>query len=313
MEAPEPKPYNLPTDAVWFITGCSSGIGQSLVQHLIQEYPSQRVVATARNAASLRAPAIPDTPHVLKLALDVTSTASIDAAFAAALARFRRVDVVVNNAGYSLMGDAEASPAGNAGARALFDTNFWGVVDVTKRALAVLRDVNGASGGQRGGVVVNVSSMGGVLASPGSAYYHASKFALEGFAASVAKELLPAWGIHVVNVEPGGVRTNYATTSLQTMETRHPAYAGGATGAMLDFMADTARHAAFAPADSVARGICEVVGSGRRIPIRVALGTDAYGLISQEVDKMKANLEAWREVSCAMGDPELAHVTKLVG
>ncbi|KAI1649582.1 uncharacterized protein F4817DRAFT_25944 [Daldinia loculata] len=102
METPDTKPYNLPDNAVWFVTGCSSGIGQGLAQYIATKKPSQRVVATARNPASLSD--IPDGPNVLKLALDVTSVPSIDAAF----------DIVVNNAGYNLTGDTESSPPGNA-------------------------------------------------------------------------------------------------------------------------------------------------------------------------------------------------------
>ncbi|KAI1139688.1 NAD(P)-binding protein [Hypoxylon sp. FL0543] len=318
METPAPKPYNLPAEAVWFITGCSSGIGLALAQHIATKTPSQRVVATARNLASLSpsTSGLPDHPNVLKLALDVTSPASIEAAFEAALQRFRRVDVVVNNAGYNLTGDAEASPRGNAEARRLLDTNFWGAVDVTKQALAVFRDANAnpASGGRRGGVVVNVTSMGGFLGSPGSAFYHASKFALEGFAESVAKELPPDWNIHVVNVEPGGVRTNYATSSLRRMP-RHPAYAAdpeGATNAMLAFMEDEAAHEAFARPAEVAEAVYRVVGSGRRIPIRVPLGRDSWGMVMKEVERVKEDLLEFRDISCAMGDLKLEDMARLV-
>ena len=110
MERPNTKPYNLPSDAVWFITGCSSGIGQSLAQLVAKT--SHRVVATARSLDSLSV--IPAADNVLKLALDVTSASSIDAALGAALERFGRLDVLVNNAGYSLVGNTEA--AGDADA-----------------------------------------------------------------------------------------------------------------------------------------------------------------------------------------------------
>ncbi|KAI1411715.1 NAD(P)-binding protein [Hypoxylon sp. FL1857] len=315
METPAPKPYTLPADAVWFITGCSSGIGLALAQHIATKTPSQHVVATARNLASLSTSAsgLPDTPNVLKLALDVTSPSSIEAAIDAALKRFGRLDVVVNNAGYNLMGDAESSPRGNADARTLLDTNFWGAVDVTKAALAVFRDVNPASG-QRGGVIVNVTSMGGFLGSPGNSFYHASKFALEGFAESVAKEVSPDWNIHIVNVEPGGVRTNYTTSSLKRME-RHPAYADDpncATNAMLVFMDDAKAHEVFAKPEEVAEAIYKVVGSGKRIPIRVPLGRDAWGMIMNEVERVKEDLLECREISCAMGDQKVEDMAKLV-
>lgn len=275
-------------------------------------FPTQRVVATARNVASLAAPELPDGPNILKLALDVTSPPSISAAFDETLARYGRVDVVVNNAGYSLMGDAEASPVGNADARALLDTNFWGAVDVTKRALNIFRDSNPKTG-QIGGVILNVSSMGGVLGSPGSAYYHASKFALEGFAESVSKELKPEWGIHICNVEPGGVQTKYATSSLRLIEPRHPAYAGGLTDAMLGFINNRELHKVFARPEDIAVAMCEIVGGGKEIPMRVSLGSDSYGLIKQKLEKQMEDLEKYKELSCSMGDPKLDHVTNLVG
>jgi NAD(P)-dependent dehydrogenase (short-subunit alcohol dehydrogenase family) len=168
------------------VTGCSSGIGLALAQHVAKT--SNRVVATARNPSSLSA--VPDGANVLKLALDVTSIPSVEAALGAAMSRFGRVDVVVNNAGYALVGDTEA--AGDGESRALMDTNFWGMVDVSKRALAIMRDANLGSG-QQGGVILNVSSMGGWMGYPASSFYHASKFAMEGWTEAVAKELPVDW------------------------------------------------------------------------------------------------------------------------
>ncbi|KAI0900444.1 NAD(P)-binding protein [Annulohypoxylon nitens] len=311
MDTPAPKLYILPADAVWFITGCSSGIGQALAQHIANKTASQRVVATARNPASLSA--IPDSPRVLKVALDVTVPSAVESAFDAAVSRFGRVDIVVNNAGYNLMGDAESSPPGNPGARALMDTNFWGAVDVTKRALSTFRDVNPLSG-PIGGVLINVTSMGGFFGSPGNAYYHATKFALEGYAESVAKEVNPDWGIHVTCVEPGGTKTRYAGENLRRME-RHPAYVGdprSATTAMLGFMDTPALHEGFASAEEVAEGIYRVVGSGRKIPIRVPLGRDSWAMVMAEVERVKGDLEECKDISCAMGVEDAAEMTRLV-
>lgn len=147
-------------------------------------------MATARNPASLSA--IPDGPNILKLELDVTSSSLIEAALSETLTKFGRIDVIVNNAGYTLVGDTEA--AGDEEAHAVFETNFWGMVDVTKRALGIMRDQNTkGGGGQQGGVILNVSSMGGFIGFPGSSFYHASKFAMEGWTEAVAKELPVEW------------------------------------------------------------------------------------------------------------------------
>lgn len=154
---------------------------------LVAKSPN-RVVATARKTSTLEA--IPSNDRVLKLELDVTSIPSIDAALRATLDKFGRIDVVVNNAGYTLAGDTESAEDGES--RAVFDTNFWGMVDVTKKALRIFRDENPKTG-QQGGVVVNVSSLGGWSGFPGQSFYHASKFAMEGWTESVAKELPASW------------------------------------------------------------------------------------------------------------------------
>lgn len=142
-------------------------------------------MATARNPSSLST--IPDTANVLKLSLDVTSTSSIETALNETLAKFGRIDVLVNNAGYTLVGDTEV--AGDEESRMLFDTNFWGMVNITKRVLGIMREKNP----KQGGVILNISSMGGFIGYPGSAFYHASKFAMEGWTESVAKELPVEW------------------------------------------------------------------------------------------------------------------------
>ncbi|GAP92365.1 putative short chain dehydrogenase [Rosellinia necatrix] len=294
--------YTLPPDAVWFITGCSSGIGAALAMRLATQ-TENRVVATARNVSALSYLS-DDASNVLKLALDVTSEEAIDKAFKAAVERFGRVDVVVNNAGYTIMGDTESSTAREG--RDLFDTNFWGAVDVTKRALGVLRDENPKTG-QRGGAILFVSSMGGYLATPGSAYYHASKFAMEGFAESVAKELDPRWNIHLSILEPGGTTTEYLGRSFRTTAARHPAYAAPhmPTNAMLALLADEGLRAGFSSADDIAHAMPELLllarGAGARIPVRVPLGCDAFDAVLAETDAVRRELEGLREFSRSFG------------
>ncbi|KAI3323755.1 retinol dehydrogenase 8 [Xylariaceae sp. AK1471] len=290
--------YNLPADAVWFITGCSSGIGAALATRLVTQ-TKNRVVATARQLSALSYLA-DDAPNVLKLALDVTSPSAIDAAFNKAVERFGRVDVVVNNAGYTVMGDTESSTAQEG--RSLFDTNFWGAVDVTKRALTVLRDENPKTG-QQGGVILFVSSIGGFISSPGSSFYHASKFAMEGFAECVAKELDPRWNIHVSILEPGGTTTEYLGKSFKTMENRHPAYAAPdmPTNVMFGLLGNMELRKGFSSADDIARGMWELLTRGKKIPIRVPLGKDAWGAVVGETENVKKELEELKDFSQAFG------------
>jgi NAD(P)-dependent dehydrogenase (short-subunit alcohol dehydrogenase family) len=158
---------------------------------LIASKPNQRLIATARNPSTLSY--LPSNPNILKLALDVTSVSSIDAAFSAAASHFGsdfHLDVVVNNAGYSLSGDTEAATEEEAHQE--IETLFFGTARVTTRAIAVMRqDVT--EGKWRGGLIVNISSLAGICAFPGHAYYHAGKWAVEGWTESVAKEVHPDW------------------------------------------------------------------------------------------------------------------------
>ncbi|KAI0399653.1 short-chain dehydrogenase [Xylaria palmicola] len=300
MDPPNTKPYHLPPDAVWFITGCSSGIGHALAQ-LLAQTEGQRVVATARKAAALAD--IPGGDRVLKLGLDVTSAGSIDAALRAALDRFGRVDILVNNAGYTLAGDTEV--AGDEEARALMDTNFWGMVDVSKRVLPIMREENPKTG-QQGGVILNVSSMGGYTGYPGQAFYHASKFAMEGWTESVAKEVPSTWNIHLSNIEPGGVKTNYATSSMKRMARSHPAYADPSYPAqqLLRHVGSEQGRAHWAEPAALAAAIYGVVARGRRVPIRVPLGADAWGMIGKDLEATRADLDDIKDISLSVSDAQ---------
>ncbi|KAI1460137.1 NAD(P)-binding protein [Annulohypoxylon moriforme] len=298
MDASNSKPYTLPPDAVWFITGCSSGIGESLAKLIAQS--SNRLVATARNPASLSY--ISDGPDTLKLALDVTSKPSIEKAMSDAVTKFGRIDVLVNNAGYELIGDTESST--DEEAHLEMDTNFWGTVNATKIILGVMRDENPKNGGQQGGVIINVSSMGGYMGFPGGAFYHASKFAVEGWTESVAKEIPVEWNIHFCIIEPGGTETNFATSSLREMSNRHPAYANPSypTNALLSHMRNPENRKHWARPDAIATAIYKLVSGGKRMPIRIPLGADAFGMISIDLENMKKDLEEFKEISLGVGD-----------
>jgi NAD(P)-dependent dehydrogenase (short-subunit alcohol dehydrogenase family) len=156
---------------------------------LIANKPNQRIIATARNPEDLSY--LPDdNVNVLKLALDVTSVESVSAAFVAARKQFGEsfhLDVVVNNAGYSLSGDTEGATEEEMHKE--METLFFGTVRVTTRSIEVMRQAKD----RRGGLIFQISSLAGVCAFPGHAFYHASKFAVEGFSESVAREMHPDW------------------------------------------------------------------------------------------------------------------------
>ena len=289
----------IPENAVWLITGCSSGLGQHLSQ-LIAQSATYRVVATARKLSALSY--LPDSASVLKLELDVTSQASITDAVAATVDKFGRIDVLVNNAGYGLVGDAESTT--DTEARHIMDTNFWGAVDMTKAVLPILRDADG-------GVIIQISSLGGFVGFAGSAYYHASKFAMEGFTESIAKEMLPEWNIRFMILEPGGVRTRFA--GGKRMATRHPAYADSKapTNQLLAYIATPGIEDTWADPDAVVSAVVKVVASDD-IPLRLPMGSDAWGLMKMDVEGIIKELEKWKEVSeSSSGGKQMASVAFL--
>jgi NAD(P)-dependent dehydrogenase (short-subunit alcohol dehydrogenase family) len=191
------------------ITGASSGIGRATVAWFAAR--GWNVAATMRSPD--KAKAWPEAGNLAIFALDVTAEDSIARTVAAVVARFGRIDALVNNAGYALMGPLEGHSA--AEIEAQFRTNVLGLVAATRHVLPVMRR-------QRSGVVINVSSIGGRLALPMASAYHATKFAVEGLSESLRFELQP-FGIRVRLIEPGGIRTGFIAANIWSS---HSAYTG---------------------------------------------------------------------------------------
>ncbi|MEV7187013.1 SDR family NAD(P)-dependent oxidoreductase [Kitasatospora sp. NPDC093102] len=190
-------------EQAWFVTGSSRGFGRALVRAALEA--GDRVAATARRPEQLADLAEEFGDRIRPIALDVTDPAAARAALAEARAAFGRIDVLVNNAGYANVSPIETTE--DADFRTQFETNFWGVYHVTKAALPLLRE-------QRGGLVVQFSSMGGrVGGSPGIASYQAAKFAIDGFSRVLRAETAP-FGVRVLVVEPSGFRTDWAGASM---------------------------------------------------------------------------------------------------
>ena len=182
---------------VWLVTGANSGIGEGIAKAALRS--GDRVVATARNMEKLRAAfAGEDSPALALVQLDVSDVAQVDAAVAQAVARFGRIDVLVNNAGNSYLGNFEA--LSNADIAQQMDTNFFGVVNMLRSGLPVMRR-------QRAGHIINISSVAGAVGLKHCAAYSASKFAVEGLSMAVAAEVEP-FGIKMTIVEPGFFRTS---------------------------------------------------------------------------------------------------------
>ncbi len=198
---------------VWLITGCSSGFGREFVRAALGR--GFRVAASARDPQQIADLVAGRGAQAIALALDVTDAGQIGNAVAAAERAFGRIDALVNNAGYGYMAAVEEGE--EAGVRALFETNFFGLAAMIRAVLPGMR-------ARRSGAIVNISSVGGLRGAAGGGYYAASKFAVEGLSEALAKEVEPL-GLRVMLVEPGPFRTDWGGRSLKQSPTLIADYA----------------------------------------------------------------------------------------
>jgi NAD(P)-dependent dehydrogenase (short-subunit alcohol dehydrogenase family) len=269
------------TAQTWFITGTSSGFGRAFAEHALAR--GHRVVATARRVESLAGLVEQAPERVLAVALDVDVAGAAEAAVGAAVARFGRIDVLVNNAGYGVVGALEETP--DAELRAIMDTNFFGAMALTRAALPVLR-------GQRGGAIVNISSLGGQLSFGGFGAYSASKFALEGASEALAQEMAP-FGVKVMIVEPGQFRTQLAGAGMRHMPVID-AYTP-VVGATREFA--RTMHATQAGDPRKAAVAIERALAAPATPLRLQLGGDAVDAVRAHAQALLADMAAWEDVS----------------
>lgn len=269
---------------VWFITGSSKGFGRIWAEVALAR--GDKVVATARDVSSVQPLAEQYGDHVLALALNVDDKAAVDAAVAQAIAKFGRIDVAVNNAGYGLFGAIEE--ISEAEARAQIETNFFGALWVTQAVLPHMR-------AQRSGHILQVSSIGGVNAFPTVGLYHASKWGLEAFSQALAQEVAD-FGIKVTLIEPGGYATDWSGPSAKRAK-EMPEY--DAIRA-----ARQAARASFTPGDpeASAAAVLKVVDA-EDPPLRIFFGTTGLPMTKAEYARRIETWEAWNDVSVeAQGD-----------
>jgi NAD(P)-dependent dehydrogenase (short-subunit alcohol dehydrogenase family) len=267
---------------VWLITGCSKGLGAAIVRAALAA--GDCVVATARNPATIAAAATDSPGALMTLPLDVTDTGSIAAAVEAALAGAGRIDVLVNNAGYGLLGGIEE--AADDEVRAQFDTNVFGLLAVCRAVLPVMRE-------QRSGHVINVSSVGGFVASPAFGVYNASKFAVESITESIALEA-GALGIRATVIEPGSFRTDFNGESVRL--TRNPIGDYESTSGAARERA-MARHGVQpGDPDRLAAAVLRIVDSADP-PLRIQLGADAVAKVEAKLEAVRRDLDAWRDLA----------------
>lgn len=275
---------------VWFITGASRGFGLEVARAALAR--GDRVVATARRPASIEQ-ALGVHDNLLSVALDVTDEAQALDAVAAAIARFGRIDVLLNNAGYGLLGAVEESSAQEVENQ--FATNVFGVLHVTR---AVLPHMRGAGRGH----VINISSIGGYAAYPGWGVYGATKFALEGLTEALAEELSPL-GIRATVVEPGFFRTDFLdSSSLVKTVQELPDYAV-TVGHMRSLMAG-ANHRQPGDPKKFAEALL-VLADSAEPPVRLPLGTDTVAKIAEKHRAVDREVAVWHALAVSTDHDDL--------
>ena len=267
---------------VFLLTGSSRGLGRQIAEATLAA--GHRLVATARNPRSLAGLAGRYGEQILPLALDVTDAAAAEAAVAQGLAAFGRIDVVVNNAGYANLVAVEDITL--ADFREQIDTNLLGVVNVTKAALPVLRR-------QGGGHIIQVSSIGGRLATPGLSAYQAAKWAVGGFSEVLAKEVAPL-GIKVTILEPGGMQTDWAGPSMRVPLVSQPYQA--TVGAMARLHQGTDSPPVLGDPAKVAQVVLKIADMDQP-PLRLILGSEAYAYATAAAQDRAASDAAWHDLS----------------
>jgi NAD(P)-dependent dehydrogenase (short-subunit alcohol dehydrogenase family) len=276
---------------VWFITGASRGIGARIAEAALAR--GDAVVATARDAVALEQ-RFGSRPGLLAVALDVTDEPQAARAVGAALERFGRIDILVNNAGYGLLGAVEEASADEV--RRLYDTNVFGLLNVTRAVLPQMRE-------RRSGHVINISSLGGVQSAAGFGVYCSTKFAVEGLTEALHAELAPL-GIHATVVEPGYFRTDFLESqSLVTSPRALGDYAGTA-GAVRERAKQISLNQPGDP-ERLAQAILALVDAPTP-PLRLPLGTDTLQAIADKHAFVERETAAWRGVAASTDFPPAA-------
>lgn len=272
---------------VWIITGASSGFGRAIAEEAIGR--GERVVVSGRKVEALSDLVALAPDRVLAQALDVTRAGAIDSAVKATLARFGRVDVLVNNAGYGLVGAVEETS--DRELRDAFESMFFGAVALTRAVLPHMRE-------QKSGAIVQVTSMGGLTTAPGYGAYCAAKHALEGISECLSAELAPL-GIRVLIVEPGAFRTRLFGGGFRAMPVIE-AYAP-TVGLTRDYAVKIDGKQEGDPVRA-AKAIVDAVSAGQG-PLRLPLGADAVQAIRQKLAAVGADVDRTESVAAATAYP----------
>jgi len=273
---------------VWLITGCSSGMGRDIAFEVLER--GDRVVTSARNPDTLDEFLVRFPERARAVRLDVTDPTQVDQALAYTLQEFGRLDVLVNNAGYGYLAAIEEGD--DEDVRAMFETNFWGALAMTKAVLPHMRE-------RRSGQIINNSSQAGLMSKPGTGYYSTTKYALEALNEALAEEMAP-WDIRVTAVEAGPFRTDWAGRSMKRARKPVDAYAETvhARAAMIEEMDGKQ------PGDPkrAARAIVDLAEC-ENPPVQLLLGRIVLDTYRAKLDGVQKSLDEWEEVTLGTDFP----------
>ena len=267
---------------VWLVTGSASGLGRNIADAVLAS--GDRLVATARDPRQLEDLVSKYRDDVRATPLDVADETAAHAAVQVAVDSFGRLDVVVNNAGYGDVAPFEQLSSERF--KAVIDTNFYGVVYVTRASLPIMRE-------QKSGCILQISSVGGRLALPGSTAYHAAKWAVGGFTESLAQEVAP-FGVKVCALEPGGMRTNWGARAHKDLPELLPDYEPS-VGAIVK-----ALHSHWGKENSDPARVAQVIlrlAASDRLPAHLLIGSDAVRYAGEAQAARAADADRWREMS----------------
>jgi NAD(P)-dependent dehydrogenase (short-subunit alcohol dehydrogenase family) len=274
---------------VWFITGCSTGFGRHLAEEVLEK--GDKVAVTARNTEDIKDLVNKYPGTAVAIQLDVTKPEQVRSAVQKAKETFNRIDVLVNNAGIGYFGAIEESE--EAEVRRMFEINFFGLASVTNAVLPIMR-------AQRSGHIVNISSVGGLVAFPGVGFYNATKFAVTGYSEALSKEV-GTLGIKVTVVAPSGFRTDWAGRSANNTKTVIDDYKTTAHANQ-----ETIRgYSGNQPGDPVraAKAIVKAVESPEP-PLRLMLGAGALKGIRNKLTELQKDIDGWEETTVWADNPK---------
>ena len=279
---------NSDTSAVWFITGCSTGLGRDLAQRVLAK--GYRCVVTARNPAQIRDLVDAYPKHGLALPLDVNNPEQREQAVATAERQFGSIDVLVNNAGHGYNSGIEEGEESMV--RAMFDTNFFALAALIRRVLPGMR-------ARRRGHILNISSIGGLVGNPGSGYYCATKFAVEGLSQALSKEVAP-FGIRVTLIEPGPFRTDFQGRSMKVPGKAIDAYAETAGARRTQLRESSGKQ----PGDPVraADALIKVVESDAP-PLHLVLGKVGLDRVREKLSGHLRTISEWEDLTLSTDYP----------